>query len=147
MNRTLIEIVAGVILFIGFVAYERHRGAEQCIADNKAAVIDQKLQNAEMRGGQIVETKREAEEYKDAIARPVAPVDVVRLCPRPSAVPAPSPAGSFDHGEAELRKPDPQLPATVEWNPEPVVRAGRDADAVIEQLERYITNVCRPASP
>jgi hypothetical protein len=143
VNRTLIEIVAGILLFVAFVAYERHRGAEQCIADNKAAVHEQDVHNAQVHGGQVVEVKREAEEYKNEIARPVAPAPVVRLCPRPRTVPATSPAGPVDHDEAEHRKPDPELPAVAEWNSEPVVRAGRDADAQIKVLEEYINNGCQ----
>jgi hypothetical protein len=143
MRRTIIEVALALLGIVGYTLFERHRGAAECIADNKEAVHEQDVHNAEMHGAQVSEVEHEAKDYKDAIVKPVAGAPLVRVCPRAKPMPAPSPPGSVDHGEASLRGANQEVPAVIDWDSRPVVQSGRDADVQIEQLENYITNVCQ----
>jgi hypothetical protein len=142
MNRLIIEIVAGIAFVAVAVYFLEHRGAEKCIAADKAAVQEQEVHNAEVHGEQTAEVKAEAREYHDEISRPVTAAPVIRVCARPREVPAASPTGPVDHEDASLRGEKPEVPTVVEWDSEPIVRSGRDADVQIAKLERYINVVC-----
>jgi hypothetical protein len=143
MRRLLIEIVAGILAIVGFAFFERHRGAADCVADNKEAVHSQDVHNAEVHGEQSAIVQNEAKEFKDETSRPIVDAPVVRVCPRARTMPAPSSAAPVDHGDASLRGGNQEVPTVVDWDSRPVVRAGRDADAQIKQLQDYITNVCQ----
>ena len=93
---------------------------------------------------------QEAQVYEKA-TDPLQPIaaPVVRMCITPTAarLPSPHPAGPRTDAPTPSRSADPPVPTIVEWNTEPLVRAGHDSDAQVAGLQDYITHVCQAQAP
>jgi hypothetical protein len=144
-ERTLIEIVAFLMLIGGFALYERHRGAIACETADKVAVSKQEAHNEAQALADAKTITQEAQTHAEAISAPPMPTPAV-ICVRAYASPvlpatAPGPLG---HGTAALPaadyRPVPNF-AGVDIS-KPAAKIGQAADAQITELQDYIAKVC-----
>lgn len=157
MNRLLAEVL-GILALLGiFTLYERHQGAQACLASDAQAVAKQGATNtrAQIKGAQIV--SQEAIDYVHLTSAPLAPTPTVRRPPRvqPPAVPlvpgpaVPTPAtGSCPDGETFLRAQDEaeRLRGNINTLIRSDVQPAHDADAQVSGLQDYIVRVCKAPS-
>lgn len=140
LERGAIEALALVLLICGFAFWERHRGAEKCVAADVAAVQKQETHN-EVKGALDAKTiNDEAQTFKNTLAAP-DPIDAphVSLCHyTPSVVPSAPTPRSLPHEATPSREPDSPHP---DVGP-PLVKVGVDSDAQVRALQDYITKVC-----
>ena len=144
LEGALILTLLLAVVVVGWTLYERHAGAAGCLqgvkATNTAAEAKEETQHAT----DVGTVQKEGTTYAGAIAAPILPAPIIRLCPdlhvpslQAGAIAGPSADAEAPHGAG-----DQGQPAT--WDSTPVVRAGRDADAQIAGLQDYILKVCRP---
>lgn len=140
IERIAIEVIAGIVLIWGTVLYLEHRGAQECVAADAAAVQKQETHEA-VKGALDAKTiNDEAQTFKNTLAAP-DPIDAphVSLCHyTPSTVPNPPAPRPLPHEAAPSREPDPPHP---DVGP-PLVKVGVDSDAQVRALQDYITKVC-----
>ena len=142
-----LEALLAALLVIGaetwyYTAHERKIGAEKCLSDTAAAVQKVVEQNLVTHTRQVDEVAQESKDYAQATANIVnAPVISVCKPPSPRAVPRTGSAPAKSDEDTRVRASDTQLPPT-EWDTQPIVQAGHDADAQVITLQRYIKNVC-----
>lgn len=139
-ERTLIEVVAFLLLIGGFALWERHKGAADCKQADIVAVQKQETHDAAKAAADTKTINTEAQTYAQTLADP-APIDAphVSLCHyTPSAVPSASSPGSSPHEASPSRIPDP---SHIDIGP-PLVKVGVDSDAQVRGLQDYIAKVC-----
>lgn len=148
LQERLISLGVLALVVVGFMFHERHIGAKECVQNVAKSNEAEQQRETVQRGKDEGTVQKEGKDFETAKTEPIAPAPVITLgvCPdvhHKASTTAPA-ASSGHNGEAPLRADDTGLPTTVQWNTEPVVRAGHDADAQITGLQDYITTVCRP---
>lgn len=140
-TKLIIAAVALVAILAGLWALEHHGYTRRANEDVAALAKLEKLEAAETLH-QTKEVANETVKYVEAITKPVdAPV--IRVCvSHPARVPVTSQTGPKSNDTPIVRADDQVQP--TDWSTEPVVRAGRDADAQVNTLIDYIENVCKP---
>lgn len=150
MNRIAIEVVAVLGLLLGFAAWERHRGAQNCLNTNQTIIANQVSQAAVTTAVDRTHIEAEASTYADTLRQPVLLINFPRVVclrePAPAAVPGDRPAGP--ERDAGHRLPTPpgeplQLGAGEAGDiAAPAITVGRDANAQVKALKDYIHSVC-----
>jgi hypothetical protein len=139
------------IVFLALILgalYERHQGAQSCLAADAVAATKQQVKVAVGQASATAEVAKEMSDYAQATGQPVTTAPIVRVCPaakpsRPGPVlPAAAPAGAAARAAELPAAPGPaaagsDLGASLE-------AVGRDADAQVRGLIDYITQVCPP---
>jgi len=142
-ERTLIEIVAFLMLIGGFALYERHRGAIACETADKVAVTKQEAHNEAQALADAKTITQEAQTHAEAISAPPMPTPAV-ICVRTYAspvLPATAP-GPLSHGTAALPAEDYRPLRPITDIAQPAAKIGQAADAQITELQDYIAKVC-----
>lgn len=138
----LVYVLLIVGALIGGVLYERHEGAQGCEARGAQAAEQQQVHNAGLDAHASDVNQSIGEDlHAEQSAAPAADAPHVLVCPpakaarpRPVLPAAPASAG------ADAAPAVPAAPAR-DIGP-PIDTAGRDADAQVKGLQRYITEVC-----
>jgi hypothetical protein len=147
LQERLISLGIMAVMAISGFFYIEHLGAQKCEkAVEKANVAEVKKETTQ-RATDIGTTQKEGQTFETAKTEPIAPAPVITLgvcptVPRKAGPTAPT-AGPGANGEAPVRTANSELP-TVQWDTEPIVRIGHEANAQVTGLQDYITNVCRP---
>jgi hypothetical protein len=150
IERLIIEIVAGLLLVWGTVAFLEHRGAAKCVQAETVAVAKQEGRN-EAQGVHDSKTiTQEAKTHADAISAdpmPAPAVICVRVDPGSGPVLPATAAGRGGHGPTALPtadyRPVPSFAGGVDIS-KPAAKIGQACDAQIADAQAYITDVCRP---
>jgi hypothetical protein len=140
IERTIIEILAVLIMVGGFALYEQHKGATKCLQADAAAVAKQEAHNEVKAATDAQTINQEAKDYHATLAAP-DPIDAphVSVCHfTPSAVPSAPTPGPRAHESPDSRSTDPPHP---DVGP-PLVKVGIDSDAQVRGLQDYIARVC-----
>lgn len=141
LERGAIEALALVLLICGFAFWERHKGAEKCVAADAAAVQKQETHN-EVKAALNAQTiNQEAKTYAQAVAAAPDPTPAL-VCVRKYAAPRPlsetATARPRNDGPTDLPKADRQG-----FDPGPkLTPIGIEADARVTYLQDYIQRVC-----
>jgi hypothetical protein len=152
IERLALEIIAGLLLVWGTVAFLEHRGATACLQANTVATAKQEGRN-EAQGQQDAKTiTQEAQTHAVAISADPMPTPAV-ICVRQYASPGPllsaTATGPSGHGQAALStadyRPSLNFAGGVDIG-KPAAKIGQACDAQIADAQDYITNVCRPTS-
>lgn len=141
LERLAIEIIAGLLLVWGTVAYLEHRGAAACKAADAIAVTAQEARNEAKAATDAKTLNQEAQTYHEAVSAapdPSPALVCVRKYPAPRPVSETATARPRNDGPTDLPKAD-----SPGFDPGPrLTPIGREADARVTYLEHYITDVC-----
>lgn len=140
IERTLAEVVVGIILLFGTVMYLEHRGAQSCLNAEAAVVTQAETRNTQVEtAGKIDNAKTEAT-YDAMLHSPIGALPSVaglqpQACPGP--VPSPRPSPSKGPSPAPVRTEPPPSVVPESWSPfeRSDVQASRDADAEVIYLQ------------
>lgn len=150
LDRVALEIIAGLLLIWGTVAYLEHRGAAACLNADKAADTRQEGRN-EAQGVQDSKTiTQEAQTHADATSADPMPTPAV-ICVREYPAPRPllptTTPGSNGHGQAALPASDYRPVLNFAGGVDigkPAAKIGQACDAQVAEAQAYIVDVCRP---
>ncbi len=139
--------IGGAAVLALYTWFWWHMGGESTRLKVATAEVHTEVQAQQKDNHDRITVAQEAKTY-EAATDPLEPIaaPIVRMCIVPiasPAVPSAHSAGSGDHATAAVREPDPPVPTVVDWNTEPLVRAGHNADAQVIALQDYITHVCQ----
>lgn len=140
LERTAAEIVAGLLLILGFALWERHKGSTDCREADKVAVASQEAANAVTEKTDAQTLNQEAIDHAKALAAAPDPTPVLQ-CVRYYQAPALSKTTPAKPGSDAA----PNLPKAVgpSFDPAPSVgKIGQAADAQIIELQDFIRRVC-----
>lgn len=144
--RLYLELAAATALLGGFLwfrAHEQHLGREKCERAQAAAVWTQAAKDQVQHNSDLQTIAKLRGDYLDALNRPVTDAPVVRIVRvRDSAGRLHVPSACATAAGADAAPPD-RASDTVDIGA-PLVIAGRNADAQIAGLQRYIREICRP---
>jgi hypothetical protein len=144
-------VILAIAAIAGFVAWERHQGAQSVKVHDQVAVANKIAQNARQEVKDTHEVAKEKADYDQANLAPVA-APSVRLCHYTPAMPRAHPAGPDLHAGATDRAQD--LPGPGQGGqplPSPdlgedigpdLIRHAREADLLLAGAQAYIRNVC-----
>lgn len=142
LERTAAEIIAGLLLLVGFILYERHAGARACIAADDKAVAAQIANNINAQATQKV-SDSQAEITLDAIPS-VDPGSLPELPASLSACPSQVPTTRTVIVKGDytptIRTPASASVVPPSWTEfeRSDVQGGRDADGEVIYLQSLL---------
>lgn len=140
IERTLAEVVVGIILLFGTAIYLEHRGAQSCLNAEAAVVAKAETHNAQIEtAGKIDNAKTEAT-YDAMLHSPIGTLpSVASLQPQAcqSPMPSPRPDPPKSPGPAPVRTEPPPSVVPEGWGPfeQSDVQDAHDADATVIYLQ------------
>lgn len=146
IERLAIEIIAGLLLVWGTVAYLEHRGAAKCYAAEAQVVAKAETRNTQVETAGKVANAQAETKYDDTISQPLAPVPALpsslsaQACP--SAMPSPRRVTVASDYRPTIRAPETPSLVPPSWSEfeRSDVQDGRDADAEVIYLQTLLAN-------
>lgn len=143
IERTLIEIVGGLLLIWGTVLYLEHRGAAACKAADKTAVVAQEAHNEAKAVTDAQTINQEVLTHAQALSLPAIAVPALRCVRVDPATPTlPKTAAAEPRSDGASNVPAPTGPSAQSFDPGPVVgKIGQACDAQVVELQDWIRRV------